>query len=213
MANLSTICATSPPRAPAASDTLDAAKLTLAMDEQHVRRLRPPAARRRAAVSAPRRDRPLASEFDQCSSRGEDGFYASALVLSRQTRSERAAAQANALRAKRHSPAGAAEGSRQAIARASDLGLRPDGAPALYAVMPMHHAVVRWTAWRCAIGPGQERLSPAGRPSPTPVPSVRSICFGVVVNWPSVGLTDEFLRAVLVCTPTTDPRELTPCGN
>src|SRR5215207_4705613 len=34
--------------------------------------------------------------------------------------------------------------------------------------MPMHHVVVRWIAWRWAIGPGQERLSPAGRPSPTP---------------------------------------------
>jgi hypothetical protein len=48
-----------------------------------------------------------------------------------------------------------------------DLGLRPVGAPALQ-VMPMHHVVVRWIAWRWAIGPGQERLSPAGRPSPTP---------------------------------------------
>src|SRR5215210_7807089 len=34
--------------------------------------------------------------------------------------------------------------------------------------MPMHHMVVRWIAWRWAIGPGQERLSPAGRPSPAP---------------------------------------------
>src|SRR3954467_1238367 len=34
--------------------------------------------------------------------------------------------------------------------------------------MPMHQVVVRWIAWRWAIGPGQERLSPAGRPSPTP---------------------------------------------
>src|SRR5437660_9523784 len=34
--------------------------------------------------------------------------------------------------------------------------------------MPMHHVVVRWIAWRWAIGPGQERLSRAGRPSPTP---------------------------------------------
>src|SRR4051794_7735641 len=34
--------------------------------------------------------------------------------------------------------------------------------------MPVHHVVVRWIAWRRAIGPGQERLSPAGRPSPTP---------------------------------------------
>src|SRR3954449_2594938 len=34
--------------------------------------------------------------------------------------------------------------------------------------MPMHHVVVRWIAWRWAIGPGQERLSPAGRPSPMP---------------------------------------------
>src|SRR5436190_9334906 len=33
--------------------------------------------------------------------------------------------------------------------------------------MPMHHVVVRWIEWRWAIGPGQERLSPAGRPSPT----------------------------------------------
>src|SRR5215212_3635068 len=32
----------------------------------------------------------------------------------------------------------------------------------------MHHVVVGWIAWRWAIGPGQERLSPAGRPSPTP---------------------------------------------
>src|SRR5260370_885524 len=38
--------------------------------------------------------------------------------------------------------------------------------------MPMHHVVVRWIAWRWAIGPGQERLSPAGRPSPTPAPGV-----------------------------------------
>src|SRR5688500_2551770 len=30
---------------------------------------------------------------------------------------------------------------------------------------------------------------------------------GVVVNWPSVGLTDDLLRAVLVCTPNTDSRE------
>jgi hypothetical protein len=28
----------------------------------------------------------------------------------------------------------------------------------------MRHVVVRWIAWRWAIGPGQERLSPAGRP-------------------------------------------------
>src|SRR5215203_2082954 len=34
--------------------------------------------------------------------------------------------------------------------------------------MPMHDVVVRWIAWRWAIGPGQERLSTAGRPSPTP---------------------------------------------
>jgi hypothetical protein len=48
-----------------------------------------------------------------------------------------------------------------------DLGLRPVGAPALHEVMPMHHVVVRWIAWRWAIGPGQERLSRAGRLSPT----------------------------------------------
>src|SRR5215203_5115544 len=30
--------------------------------------------------------------------------------------------------------------------------------------MPMHHVLVRWIAWRWAMGPGQERLSPAGRP-------------------------------------------------
>src|SRR3954447_8101488 len=99
--------------------------------------------------------------------------------------------------------------------------------------MPMHHVVVRWIAWRWAIGPGQERLSPAGRPSPTPahgrgavpvvVPSPAHITepglgtppsagalgtgstrrcagtgsfpygasVGVVVNRPSVGLTDD----------------------
>src|SRR5215213_10623323 len=34
--------------------------------------------------------------------------------------------------------------------------------------MPMHHVVVRWIAWRWAMGPGQERLTPAGRSSPTP---------------------------------------------
>src|SRR5215210_7245086 len=102
--------------------------------------------------------------------------------------------------------------------------------------MPMHHVVVRWIAWRWAIGPGQERLSPAGRPSPTPahgrgvsgsgcrpltgtqhrtsvtahrprpvlsgraprdgvpapVPLRTEHLLGVVVNWPSVGLTDDF---------------------
>src|SRR3954451_22164434 len=100
--------------------------------------------------------------------------------------------------------------------------------------MPMHHVVVRWIAWRWAIGPGQERLSPAGRPSPTPahgrgtvpvvVPSPAHITepvlrhtalgqvlsgrapgdgapapvpfrtehlLGVLLNWPSVGLTDD----------------------
>ena len=99
----------------------------------------------------------------------------------------------------------------------------------------MHHVVVRWSAWRWAIGPGQERLSPAGRASPTPahgrgavlvvVPSPAhitepvlrhtdlgqcsrdrlhaTVCrhrflsrtehlLGVVVAWPSVGLTDDF---------------------
>src|ERR1700685_3586157 len=34
--------------------------------------------------------------------------------------------------------------------------------------MTMRQGVVRWIAWRWAIGPGRERLSPAGRPSPTP---------------------------------------------
>src|SRR5258705_8709172 len=101
--------------------------------------------------------------------------------------------------------------------------------------MPMHHVVVRWIEWRWAIGPGQERVSPAGRLSPTsahgrgavPVvvpspahitePVLRhtalsqcsrdglhaTVCrhrfpfrtehlLGVVVNWPSVGLTDDF---------------------
>src|SRR4051795_3783699 len=102
--------------------------------------------------------------------------------------------------------------------------------------MPVHHVVVRWIAWRWAIGPGQERLSPAGRPSPkpahgrgavpvvvpspahvtepvlrhtalgqcprdgvhatvpAPVPVRREHLLGVVVNWPSVGLTDDFAR-------------------
>src|SRR3954469_8250579 len=126
--------------------------------------------------------------------------------------------------------------------------------------MPVHHVVVRWIAWRRAIGPGQERLSPAGRPSPTPahgrgavpvvvpspahvtepvlrhtalgqcprpVPSGRAPrdgvpapvpfrtepLLGVVANWPSVGLTDDF------CAPCWSVRRipthgrLTPCGN
>src|SRR3954454_12899244 len=30
--------------------------------------------------------------------------------------------------------------------------------------MPMQDVVIRWDAWRRAIGPGQERLSPAGAP-------------------------------------------------
>jgi hypothetical protein len=60
----------------------------------------------------------------------------------------------------------------------------------------MHHVVVRWIAWRWAIGPGQERLSPAGRPSPTPAHGRGAVpvVLGVVVNWPSVGLTDDFAR-------------------
>src|SRR3954454_19219118 len=70
--------------------------------------------------------------------------------------------------------------------------------------MPMHHVVVRWIAWRWAIGPGQERLSPAGRPSPTPAlgtgstrrcPGTGSGPYGasacVVVNGPAVGLIDD----------------------
>src|SRR3977135_2441482 len=105
--------------------------------------------------------------------------------------------------------------------------------------MPMHHVVVRWIAWRWAIGPGQERLSPAGRASPTPahgrgagpgcrpltgthhrtsvtahrprpvllgraprdgvpapVPFRTEHLLGVVGNWPSVGLTNDFCAPV-----------------
>src|SRR4051794_9188628 len=122
--------------------------------------------------------------------------------------------------------------------------------------MPMRHVVVRWIVWRWAIGPGQERLSPAGRPSPTPahgrgavavvvpspahstepvlrhtgprpvlsgraprdgvpapVPFRTEHLLGVVVNWPSEGLTDD------ICAPCWSVRRipthgrLTPCGN
>src|SRR5215208_4880595 len=115
--------------------------------------------------------------------------------------------------------------------------------------MPMHDVVVRWIAWRWAIGPGQERLSPAGRPSPTPahrrgavpvvVPSPAHITepvlrhrprpvlsgraprdavpapvrfrteqpLGVVVNWPSVGLTDDF------CAPGWSVRRIPTHGS
>src|SRR5215217_5711144 len=34
--------------------------------------------------------------------------------------------------------------------------------------MPMHHVVVRWIGWALGNRSGQERLTPAGRPSPTP---------------------------------------------
>src|SRR4051794_40257873 len=122
--------------------------------------------------------------------------------------------------------------------------------------MPMHHVVVRWIAWRWAIGPGQERLSPArealayacawawrgpgcrpltgahhrnqcyGTPPsasalgtaprdgvPALVPFRTEHLLGVVVNWPSVGLTDDS------CAPCWSVRRipthgrLTPCGN
>src|SRR4051812_39542312 len=123
--------------------------------------------------------------------------------------------------------------------------------------MPMHHVVVRWIAWSWAIGPGQERLSLAGRPAlayacawawrgpgcrpltgthrrtsvtahrprrvlsgraprdgvPAPVPFRTEHLPGVEVNWPSVGLTDDF------CAPCWSVRRLpthgrlTPCGN
>src|SRR5215212_2551845 len=112
--------------------------------------------------------------------------------------------------------------------------------------MPMHDVVVRWIAWRWAIGPGQERLSPAGRPSPTPahgrgavpvvVPSPAhttepvlrhtalgqcsrdglhaTVCrhrteqlLGVVVNWPSVSLTDDIYAPCWSVRPNTDSRE------
>src|SRR4051795_4967996 len=42
---------------------------------------------------------------------------------------------------------------------------------------------------------------------PAPVPLRTEHLLVVVVNWPSVGLTDDFWRAVLVCTPNTDSRE------
>src|SRR6059058_2336998 len=121
--------------------------------------------------------------------------------------------------------------------------------------MPMHHVVVRWIAWRWAIGPGQERLSPAGRASPTPahgrgavpvvVPSPAHITepvlrhtalgqcsrdglhdglpapvpfrtehlLGVVVNGPSVDLTDDFCAPCWSVRRIPTHRRLTPCGN
>jgi hypothetical protein len=39
---------------------------------------------------------------------------------------------------------------------------------------------------------------------PAAVPFGTERLLGVVVDWPSVGLTDDFWRAVLVCTPNTD---------
>src|SRR3954454_1231238 len=65
--------------------------------------------------------------------------------------------------------------------------------------MPMHHVVVRWIAWRWAMGPGQERLSPAGRPSPTPAHGRGAV--PVVVPSPA-HITEPVLRNTALAPPS-----------
>ncbi len=89
-----------------------------------------------------------------------------------------------------------------------DLGLRPVGTPALHEVMPMHHVVVRWIAWRWAIGPGQERLSPAGRLSPTPAHGRGAV--PVVVPSPA-HVTEPVLRHTALGRCSRDGLHATVC--
>jgi hypothetical protein len=89
-----------------------------------------------------------------------------------------------------------------------DLGLGPVGAPALHEVMPMHHVVVRWIAWRWAIGPGQERPSPAARPSPTPAHGRGAV--PVVVPSPA-HITEPVLRHTALGQCARDGLHATVC--
>src|SRR5919199_6624540 len=76
--------------------------------------------------------------------------------------------------------------------------------------MPKHHVVVRWIAWRWAIGPGQERLSPAGRPSPTPAHGRGAV--PVVVPSPA-HMTEPVLRHTALGHCSRDRLHATVCGN